>query len=54
MTVQVWSSTVDAVAVSREADAWLSAVLGHDVRLVYMPDDGVRDADARFSPDTRV
>ena len=37
MRVRVWRSTCDAVAVSSEADAWLSDYLGFACRLVHMP-----------------
>ncbi len=40
--VQVWSSTVQAHAVSEETDAWLSEVIGLPVQLVYMPDSSAR------------
>jgi hypothetical protein len=49
MRVQVWSSTCDALAVSRDADAWLSAYLGLDCRLVHMPDDSERYSNARYA-----
>jgi uncharacterized protein len=38
LRVQVWSSEVDARAVSSEADGWLSGHLGTPCRLVHMPD----------------
>jgi uncharacterized protein YcbX len=38
LRVRVWQSVCDAVPVSAEADAWLSAYLGLACRLVYMPD----------------
>ena len=38
MDVRVWSDTVRAHAVSAEADALFSAVVGAPSRLVYMPD----------------
>ena len=40
--VRVWASHVAAQAVSAEADQWLSAYLGFDARLVYMPDSSER------------
>ncbi len=40
--VRVWASHVAAQAVSSEADQWLSAYLGFDARLVYMPDSSER------------
>lgn len=38
MRVRIWESDCDALAVSGEADAWLSDYLAIDCRLVYMPD----------------
>ena len=49
MRVTVWSSTCDAVAVSHEADAWLSEYLGLPCRLVYMPDDSKRFSNPRYA-----
>ena len=49
MRVQVWSSTCDAIAVSREADAWLSDYLGLACRLAYMPGDSERYSNARYA-----
>ena len=40
--VRIWASHVAAQAVSAEADQWLSAYLGFDARLVYMPDSSER------------
>ena len=47
--VQVWSSTCDALAVSREADAWLGDYLGVECRLVYMPEDSKRYSNPRYA-----
>ena len=53
--VVVWRSTVDAVAVSREADAWLSQALGSPCRLVYMPDASERLSNEQYAgPGKRV
>ncbi len=49
MRVKVWSSTCEALAVSRDADAWLSGYLGLACRLVYMPDDVRRDSNPRYA-----
>ena len=49
LRVQVWSSTCDAIAPSREADAWLSDYLGFECRLVYMPDDSKRYSNPRYA-----
>jgi uncharacterized protein YcbX len=42
--VTVWRDTVDALRAGDEADAWLSAVLGRPVQLVWMPPTSVRPA----------
>lgn len=42
MRVTVWNSTVDAIAPSPQADAWLSDFLETSCRLVYMPDSTER------------
>lgn len=47
--VHVWSSHVPAHAVSSEADAWLSAFLGTDAQLVYMPESSERTIRASYS-----
>ncbi len=55
LRVQVWSSTCDALAVSREADAWLTRYLGFGCRLVHMPGDSERYSNARYAgPGKRV
>ena len=46
--VRVWASHVAAQAVSSEADQWLSAYLGFDARLVYMPDSSKRAVNPDF------
>jgi uncharacterized protein len=45
----VWSSVVDAIPVSREADAWLSKYLGLGCRLVYMPDSTKRQCNPKYA-----
>jgi uncharacterized protein YcbX len=42
LAVRVWAGETRGRAVSPEADRWLSAFLGVDCRLVYMPEDVVR------------
>jgi len=49
LRVQVWSASCDALAVSREADGWLSDYLGQPCRLVYMPDSTRRTSNPRFA-----
>jgi uncharacterized protein len=46
--VQVWESDCDALAVSGEADAWLSDCLAIDCRLVYMPDETRRFSNPKY------
>ena len=54
MPVRVWSSVCEALPVSREADAWLSAYLGLDCRLVYMPESTRRASNARYTGSERL
>jgi uncharacterized protein YcbX len=49
LRVQVWDSVCDAVAVSAEADAWLSDFLHMPLRLVYMPDGSERFSNPRYA-----
>ena len=46
--VQVWRSTCDAIAVSKEADEMLSSYLGLDCALVFMPDESARYSNPEF------
>lgn len=53
--VRVWDSRVDAIPVSRSADAWLGDYLGLTCRLVYMPDTTRRESNAKYAgPDKLV
>ena len=47
--VKVWSSTVDATTVSREADAWLTEYLGTACRLIHMADASERYSNPRYA-----
>jgi uncharacterized protein YcbX len=47
--VQVWRDVCEAVRVSDEADAWLTKHLGIPARLVYMPEDVVRQTNLDFT-----
>jgi uncharacterized protein YcbX len=49
MRVQVWNSQVEAFAVSRDADEWLSGHLGTPCRLVHMPDSTRRECNPEFA-----
>lgn len=53
LRVQVWSSVVDAVPASREADWLLSDYLGLPCRLVYMPDSTRRTSNPRYAGDDK-
>ncbi len=47
-TVKVWASHVHAQTVTPEADEWISAYLGQQVHLVYMPDHAERRVNPAF------
>jgi uncharacterized protein len=52
--VQVWSSTVDAHAVSSEADAWFAEQLGSNAHLVYMPDSSIRACNPQYATNHEI
>jgi uncharacterized protein YcbX len=53
--VEVWRERLKAARAGAAADAWLSAVLGREVRLVYLDDPEQRGVDPAFgSPGDRV
>jgi hypothetical protein len=45
LQVPIWDDVCKALALSRDADAWLSEALGQAFRLVYLPDDSPRQVD---------
>lgn len=47
--VRVWNSECDALAVSAEADRWLSGALDMACRLVYMPESTRRPSNPRYA-----
>ncbi len=47
--VQVWSDTVRATPIGNEAGEWFSAFLGSPCKLVYMPNDEVRQVDQEYA-----
>lgn len=49
MPVTVWKDSVDAVRADAAADAWLSAFLQREVRLVHMDDAAHRAVDPDFA-----
>jgi uncharacterized protein YcbX len=49
VAVTIWDDAVEALTVSEEADAWLSAELAMPVQLVVMPESTERKADPRYA-----
>jgi uncharacterized protein len=45
----IWHDQVDTLAVSAEADEWLSRFLQTDCRLVYQPDSSIRPVNPGFA-----
>lgn len=52
--VTVWDDTCLAQRVSDEADSWFSRILGIPCRLVYMPDDTLRQVDLNYANEGMV
>lgn len=46
--VRIWDDVVTAVRVGRAADAWFSALLDRDVRLVWLPNPASRPVDPAY------
>lgn len=49
VTVTVWAGDTRGLAVSAEADRWLTTLLGVACRLVHMPDNVVRPVDPEYA-----
>ena len=49
LDVRVWSDTVRAMPVGDAADEWFSSFLEARCRLVYMPDEAVRQVDQEYA-----
>lgn len=47
--VVIWDDTCTAIYVSADADDWFTKVLGMNCRLVYMPDDSLRQVDEKYA-----
>jgi len=45
----IWGDQCNARSVSNEADKWLSRFLNTDCRLVYQPDDAIRQVDQDYA-----
>ncbi len=52
--VSVWGTECDALAVSGEADAWLSDYLSQECRLVYMPDKSRRLSNPKYGGEGKL
>ncbi|MBO3699006.1 MOSC domain-containing protein [Roseivirga sp. E12] len=49
VSVTVWDDTCPAKPVDAKVDAWFSEIIDKKVRLLYMHDDSVRQADQRYA-----
>lgn len=49
LEVKIWDDTCTAHTVSEVANDWFSTVLNKKCRLVYMPDDSLRQLDRRYA-----
>lgn len=49
VAVTVWDDECSAKPVSEKADVWFSQIIGKKVRLLYMHEDSVRQADQRYA-----
>jgi len=47
--VTVWDDVVSAMGADREADEWVSGLLGEPCSIVYFPDDARRPVDATYA-----
>jgi uncharacterized protein len=54
MRVTVWGTECEALAVSGEADAWLSDYLSMECRLVYMPDKSRRLSNPKYGGEGKL
>ncbi|WP_183559541.1 MOSC domain-containing protein [Mucilaginibacter sp. SP1R1] len=52
--VAIWDDTCIGAFVDPELDAWFTTTLGINCRLVYMPDDTLREVDQRYAPEGAV
>ena len=53
-TVKVWSSESAAHPVTPEADSWLSAYLGAEVHLLFMPETATRPVSKNFAKNGEI
>ena len=51
VATEVWGDPLRAVAPDHKADEWFSSYLGHEVVLLYVPDEAVREVDRDYAPE---
>lgn len=49
LSVTIWDDTCQAQLISPDIDAWFTAALGIDCRLVYMPEHSRREVDPKYA-----
>jgi len=49
VTVTVWDDTCAAKPVDIKVDRWFSEIIGKNIRLLYMHEDSIRQADQRYA-----
>lgn len=54
LETQVWDDHCDALVLPEAINRWFSDVLGHSLRLVYMPDSTRRPTDGRYTPEGQI
>ena len=52
INIKIWRDQCEALSVSRGADQWLSSFINHDCRLVYQPDEMIRQVDPHYGSQT--
>lgn len=54
VAVTIWDDTCTAQLVSDEVDTWFTTKLNMPARLVYMPDDSLRQTDPRYTDEGTI
>lgn len=54
INIVIWDDGCTAQLVDKQADEWFSAKIGKKCRLVYMPDESLRETDPRYAPSGSV
>ena len=52
--VKIWDDIVSASLVSNSADCWFSKVLRTPCRLIYMPDNSIRNVDMKYAQQNEI